>query len=210
MNIPAEKARTIETHAQHLQELATVQPDVILLGDSLFERLTFAEEPEIIEKYRQLKERKVFIAGVGGDGIQHMLWRVGNRLFDSEHCENLRTVVVMAGTNNMENAKTTPTAIFEAYVKLVSMIPTLKKIIFNLPPRTTTKPVKYDIMAKVREYNELLKNYAEQNNYRYVDVFSRYVDASGQRREELFCDHVHFSQQGMQIMFEIIDEVLAE
>jgi hypothetical protein len=80
------KRRTAETHQEHLVylkasgEQGQAAPEVLLLGDSMVERFTTTGKgymPAIQHNF------KMALAGVGGDGVQHMVYRLHHGLLDS-------------------------------------------------------------------------------------------------------------------------------
>jgi len=97
------KQRTADTHQQHLAFLQSPegQPaQVLLLGSSMMERF---HTTGLRYKTKYFDPRHVAIAGVGGDGIPHMLYRLENGLLEA--CpSSLSLLVFQAGTNNVEAA----------------------------------------------------------------------------------------------------------
>lgn len=72
---PAWKVRTAKTHSRHMKELSAgaVHIDTLLLGDSMLERWKTVGN----EFWQTLYpiSLSVFNAGVGGDGLDNILWR---------------------------------------------------------------------------------------------------------------------------------------
>ena len=95
---PKWKQRTADTHQQHLEQLQSPsgqETKILLFGSSMMERFHTTGERY---KTKYFDPRHVTIAGVGGDGIQHMLYRLDNGLLEA--CPpSLSLFVFQAGTN---------------------------------------------------------------------------------------------------------------
>lgn len=76
----------------------TPKIDVVLLGDSMLERF------QTTGKYTQiggLQYPRVFNAGVGGDKIENVLYRIRLGLLSILKAKNPKLVVIHIGTNNL-------------------------------------------------------------------------------------------------------------
>eukprot|EP01062_Namystynia_karyoxenos_P011707 TRINITY_DN14203_c0_g2_i1.p1 TRINITY_DN14203_c0_g2~~TRINITY_DN14203_c0_g2_i1.p1 ORF type:complete len:764 (+),score=201.43 TRINITY_DN14203_c0_g2_i1:127-2418(+) len=97
------RERTDQTHERHRAALAKAprgQVRVLCIGDSMFERFTTTGT----RCADVLNSLGVCLAGVGGDGVQHCLWRVEQGLL--EECPpSVHTVVLFIGTNNVDPNK---------------------------------------------------------------------------------------------------------
>jgi hypothetical protein len=91
------KERTADTHQQHLaylkqsaaavleqeegqQQNGVVPPQVLMLGDSMVERFTTTGVAFLPFIQTNLK---MALAGVGGDGVEHMVYRLHHGLLDN-------------------------------------------------------------------------------------------------------------------------------
>jgi hypothetical protein len=90
------KKRTADTHQQHLaylkqsaaaeaeqegqQQNGVVPPQVLMLGDSMVERFTTTGVAFLPSIQTNLK---MALAGVGGDGVEHMVYRLHHGLLDN-------------------------------------------------------------------------------------------------------------------------------
>ncbi|KAH8679579.1 SGNH hydrolase-type esterase domain-containing protein [Tricladium varicosporioides] len=96
------KARSHETHTHsHIPELTSLKANsmkAVLIGDSMLERLkTTGFSTELCSS------PNTFNAGVGGDKIENLLYRLDLGLLKElkKHEKSLRVVVLMVGTNNL-------------------------------------------------------------------------------------------------------------
>lgn len=144
------KERTANTLSRHFKALAHVRPAVLLIGSSLFERF----ETEAYQRFGSL-----FVAGVGGDGVQHMRYRLERGLLNA--CPSVSTIVICSGTNNIEeyNAQ----QVCEGVTSLVSLVlsqkPAATILVFGLPPRNSNYPklTNRTLMERVSQFNNLLQ-----------------------------------------------------
>lgn len=101
LTLPQYKKRSIETCLQHLNLLQTLPnpPQTILLGDSMFERLT--------SRHNILKpsSERLFNFSVGGDGVEHVLCRLdlarAAATTECIHGWHNPTIVLSIGVNNV-------------------------------------------------------------------------------------------------------------
>ncbi|UJR17640.1 hypothetical protein I4U23_004536 [Adineta vaga] len=103
------KQRSHDTHTEVHQpqlensSLTTVcdvssQINIVLLGDSMLERFkTTGKNTQI----GQLPYPQVFNAGVGGDKIENILYRIQLGLFNMLKDKNPKLIVLQVGTNNL-------------------------------------------------------------------------------------------------------------
>ena len=86
-----------------------------MLGSSHFERFLTTGNGLL-----PLHEKKICVAGVGGDQVEHMMWRVENGLFDGT-CPNLKKVLIISGANNITNGQN-PRVVAQKAGALVDMV----------------------------------------------------------------------------------------
>lgn len=199
---PARKKRTSETHEAHVRELE-LNPDrtrkirTVLLGASNFQRLaTNYSYGQFAQDYG------VYNAGVGGDGIQHMLWRVQQgHLF--RHVKP-KVVVIMAGTNNI--ATHSDQDIVTGVSQLVQAV---REATFNkarivlmsiLPMHQSGASAEHivELNARIKGINALLATFVGTTvdpNMQFEDFMSQFcLDLVPQR--EYFSDDVHLNALG--------------
>jgi len=202
---PTWKKRTDETHTQHLAALKnSTDGQVLLLGSSMIERFLTSGKGELTK----FSPFNCILAGVGGDGVQHMLYRLDKGLIEA--CpQTLHTVVLMAGTNNIE--KFSEVQVFEGVSNLVTVIhgkrPHLKIIIFGLPPRESTvkQLTNRQILEKVQKFNALLEKIPQKNDkVKYYSFYDKLVYDTGNRMDSYFDDYVHLNSKGYTIFGDAI------
>jgi len=210
LQIPTWKQRTADTHKAHLESLqGNKDGQVLVLGSSMIERFLTSGKQEL----SKLKQFKCILAGVGGDGVQHMLYRIANGLIEA--CPStLHTVVLMAGTNNIE--KFSAEQVAEGVENLIKVIrekrPNLKVILFGLPPRDSTvkKYTNRQLLDKVQMFNGILEKLPEKiSNMEYRCFYNQIVYNTGNRMDNFFDDYVHLNAKGYTIFADAIVAALA-
>jgi lysophospholipase L1-like esterase len=101
-----------ETHRPQLESSSSInssstttvcelpsQIDIVLLGDSMLERFqTTGKHTQI----GQLQYPQIFNAGVGGDKVENVLYRINLGLLTMLKAKNPKLVVIQIGTNNLQ------------------------------------------------------------------------------------------------------------
>lgn len=232
------KQRTHTTHEEHLAEFSAKEGGnyrTLLLGSSMFERFK-TTGAQLVEK-ESWKSKRIAIAGVGGDGVQHMIHRVENGLLAAVCGGNegdLDTIVIMAGANNVEDKTCTPEKLFEALVCLVRKTVgswveadasggNKRVIVLSLTPRTSSKPKKITgeaVLEKIREYNRRIAEWAISSpvietsgdaavKLESYDAFKPFMKRTGKDMDvSLFCDTVHLNERGYGIFARTIRSAL--
>lgn len=231
------KQRTHSTHEEHVEEFRGGGPyKALLIGSSMFERFKTTGR-ELVTK-KSWKSKQIGIAGVGGDGVQHMLYRVENGLM-SAVCEGnegkLTTVVIMAGANNVEEKACTPEKLLGALVCLVqSTVETWvasdrsggdkRVVLLALTPRSSSRPKKvspHAVLEKIREYNRGIADWVHSTpviecpsgdavRVEFYDAFKPFMNRSGEEMNtSLFCDTVHLNERGYGIFARTVVAAIA-
>ncbi|KAK4459697.1 platelet-activating factor acetylhydrolase IB subunit gamma [Cladorrhinum samala] len=216
------KARSFETsltsHIPLLQSCtpqAAASPSVVLLGDSMLERfITTGESPNLVSPWPsptllpglpeglgdESRLANVFNAGVGGDKIQNMAYRLlgdpENKLPSLAACiEQLKSVkvwVVHAGTNNLTPKRGLSDQDADALEVLLMAV---KDVSDEMVDAANSK-----LERVVGKLNDL-----EEGKGR----LSFFPAAQGLNKDEHLVDHVHLTLEGYRIWVrELFPEVL--
>lgn len=157
------------------------------------------------------KEEKYINRGISGQTTPQMLLRFRQDVINL----NCKAVVILAGTNDI--AGNTGTATLEEILgNIISMceLATQNKIevvlcsvlpAFDYPWSPGLKP-----NEKIPALNKMIKEYAEKNNFLYVDYFSKMSNAQNGLRAELTYDGVHPNSEGYKVMEKIVGKVVSE
>lgn len=215
MQTPKWKERTATTHARHLEILKN-RPDlqsnaILFLGDSMMERWLTTGKPFWDN---ELSKYPIMNAGVGGDRIENLLWRVlpttGPGILDvASYCASAQalphlgeaelprmgrsysTIFLMIGTNNIE--KSNPENVASAIQSLLQIIfdkqPNVKRVIlYGLTLRSDVPH------HKITDLNRLLSELCAQSTFDGRLIFTSFSEKLNEDR--YFDDHVHLSRLG--------------
>lgn len=192
---PKWKQRTHDTHLNHEKEYKGREFDIVFFGDSMTERWGWTVGGE--KQFKTFSaENKVALLGVGGDGIEHALYRL-----DDERCifGNIKTkkINIMIGTNNLGN--TSAEHIVEGIRNIIRII-SLKQgdsiITFYALPFRTDVPNEKVISVN----NAVLAMIKSLENSSIL--FDSFVDCIDMKTD--YEDHVHLNSNGYQKWFEYL------
>jgi lysophospholipase L1-like esterase len=118
-----------------------------------------------------------------------------------------RLVILYAGDNDLEAGRTPQQVLadFQSFVDGARRRqPGLPIAFISIKP----SPARSRLMGRVREANRLIRDYAQRTEgLRFVDVYSRMVDAEGRPRAELFSpDELHMNADGYALWKSAIEQ----
>jgi lysophospholipase L1-like esterase len=193
-------------HEKYVARAKEGNVDVVFLGDSI--TAGWRKAPELWnQRYEPLKAVNF---GVGGDGIQHVLWRVENGEFDGV---SPKVVVLLIGTNNAGRG---PARVAEGIEHLVGVIraksPATKVLLLAIFPREREGEAKQ--VATIKEVNARIAKLDDRKSVRFLDIGRKFLDADGKFRKDLFSDGLHPNPAGYQVwadaMQPLLDEMLKQ
>jgi len=214
------RPRTRETHGQHLNTLqqGSRRAKFLLVGDSMFERLKSSAWLE------ELEEKGCFVAGVGGDRVKDMWWRLQQDQKLLQSCgSNLLGMVLLAGTNNIEGQDAKQIA--QDVLMLVKMIRKQRPIPFKIAvlgllprdPRGSRHLQRQRQRQIVHDRVEAV-NAALMSGTSALDKYIIYQDCNqwqqlkgldGFKNPHFFSDEVHLNNEGNRILSTVIIQLLA-
>ena len=204
-------------HAAVLKEKDALNPEVVLIGDSITHfwggapRLGNVNGPKAWDaafgRYRTLN------MGFGWDRTQNVLWRLDHGEFDGLAP---RAVILHIGTNNTSdtpNARSnTPEEIAEAIRaicgRLHSKSPKTRIILMAVFPREE-KP-DHPRRLKIAAINRQLAGLGPLPGVTFLDIGDRLVEADGTLSREIMRDFCHPTEKGYQIWGEALAPLLAQ
>lgn len=206
-------------HERILKEAKAMKSEIVLIGDSITHHwagINSIGGDDATPYFKAaFKGKRVLNLGFGWDRIQNMLWRIENGELAGV---KPKTVIIMAGTNNMTGTKNARAndakEIAEGVLALVKnvrrVVPRNAKIVvMGILPRAG----KNDPMRKTaKEANGILsahiKKLAKQEPISFIDLSDKFVDETGERIKALYRDQVHLSPAGYAIWAESIKAFL--
>ena len=191
--VPAHKKRTEETHQKHIEQYGGKPVKTLLLGDSMMERLSTTAKD-----FFPVDDPSICIAGVGGDGIQHLLWRIERGLIKQIPAEK---IILMIGTNNVENdsAQNIVDGIVNVVEKIHNDNSQAHIVVLGILQRNP--PINHH---KTKRIIDTLKSVNESLPQRLAGLsYCEFIDFSKEHTfdESHFEDHVHLNCEGYRIWF---------
>lgn len=196
--IPKYKQRSLDTHNKtHLPYLESNVPDVILIGDSMFERFEWRDDAKAVWQDK-LAKYNIGNFGVGGDKIENILYRIIDLGLLKYFKETPKKIIVMAGANDIER---TPIGVMidginQIIYKLELTFPLAKFYVFGMLPRIADKIPEEKIFSKVVDFNNHL---SKMNGITYSWCGDKLIDANNKTIRKYFVDNVHLNKEGYDI-----------
>lgn len=165
----------------------TSRPDAVFLGNSITD-MWASGDPEFFS-------RNNFVGrGIGGQTTSEMLVRFRQDVIDL----NPRVVLIMAGTNDIARNN--------GYISLENMLSNVKSmcelaklhkikvVICSVTPCAYYPWRRHiDCAPIIPQFNAMLKEYAEQNGFYYLDYYSALVDERGGIPQKWTTDECHLT-----------------
>ena len=196
-----------QRHAQVLQVQRTLDPEVVLIGDSITH---FWAGPPVAAQQRGPKswaatfgDHRVLNMGFGWDRTQNVLWRLDHGEMDSTHP---RVVVLNIGTNNFSQTaharENAPAEIAEAIGDICHRVhakaPAARLIVMGVFPRGFSPQDPF--RAKITALNQILsKQLAGQPLTTFLDISDQLAAADGSISRSILSDGTHPAEAGYAI-----------
>jgi lysophospholipase L1-like esterase len=166
---------------------------VLFLGDSITRRWEEAGREAWDEHFAPLRAANF---GVGGDGTQHVLWRItAGKELEGLHP---RACVLLIGTNNLatNSAPETADGIKAIVRELRRQQPDMHILLLGLFPRgaRASDPLR----GKVKEVNREVAR-LDGDKVHYLDIGDRFLEPDGSLSKDVMPDYLHPGKKGFQI-----------
>lgn len=195
--------RWLSLHERFIAEAAEKEPEVLFLGDSLFQQL---EQTDVWSKMFEPLHSLNF--SIGGDQTQNLLWRISNGELDKME---LKIVVVLIGTNNFSH---TAEEIAEGVEEIAHVIsqkqPQAQIIIMGIPPRGKQPNPLRDKLGQV---NKILDDAIPKiPNCSFLNLDSNMFvhPTTGLINHHDMYDYLHCTKQGYQKLCEPLWEEMQQ
>ena len=196
----------MERHQSILSRLEK-NPELILIGNSIFHSLDNEGRKEVWEKY--LDQYHTVNMGISGDRTENVIWRLQK---GSLKDINPKVAVILIGTNNTDGNHylniSTPQELSGGIWKICEIVaeklPGTKILIMGILPYGY-KPNHRDNINKAT--NSLVSKFPDRNpNITYTDIGHVYLDSDGKVNKELMPDYLHPNSEGHLLMFDALDD----
>lgn len=189
-----------ERHAEKLVEAQQGDYDVVLIGDSITQ---YSERDSLYGYY--FGNRKVLNLGFGGDGTEHVLWRLRNGELDTVQP---KLVSVMIGTNNSRNqsAEAIVAGIEAILDELEARVPAAEVILFSVFPRKAGKE-----QTTLEAVNRELQRVAQRAHVTHVDINDQFYTDKGELNPECYYkDMLHLATPGYQLWWAALEPYVSK
>jgi beta-glucosidase len=195
-----------ERHQTILSRL-TKDPELIIIGNSIFHSLDNEDRKEVWEKY--LDQYRTVNMGISGDRTENVIWRLQNGSLENI---NPKVALLLIGTNNTDGNHylniSTPEELAGGIWKICEIVeeklPATKILIMGILPYGY-KPNHRDNINKAT--NALISKFPKMDtNLCYMDIGPIYLDADGKVRKELMPDYLHPNPEGHLLMFAALED----
>ncbi|CAF1323336.1 unnamed protein product [Adineta steineri] len=216
------KQRSHDTHTQTHQpqlESSTLllsqelpQIDIVLLGDSMLERFKTSG------KYTQIGQihyPQIFNAGVGGDKIENVLYRINLGLLRLLKPRNPKVIVLQLGTNNLQRKRALTRQNLDDYYLLLQALlmtwPTPPQILVTGLFKRKNVDEQYITQSNIALEELVVKtNMTEMQKHVQQDQCIHWMQPPKQIGLEHLQDDVHLNTTGYQIWDEILSLKIQE
>lgn len=199
-----------DKHAAILANMKKGGHQTVFLGDSITEGWG-GEGKKIWAE--QLADVHPVNCGIGGDQTQHVLARLDDGLLDALAAKNndIGTVVLLIGTNNVSNPKEQPeniaAGVHAIVQRLRTKLPNAQIVLMAIFPRGENPNAQRETITKA---NTLIKAQSTGDKIAFVDIGPKFLNAQGAIPKDLMPDFLHLSEAGYRIWADGIKARLAK
>jgi lysophospholipase L1-like esterase len=210
---PRTDANSKLAHAQLLEKRGQGRIDLYFAGDSITRRWGATDYPELLAHWnRTFFGWNAANFAWGGDGTQHILWRLANGELDGVHP---KVIVLLAGTNNLSGVR--PEGADAAVADVTRGIEAILRLMREKAPKSTVilmgilpRNDNMALMPVIGRINGNLERLADGRTVRYLDINDRLSDRNGRLRDGMMPDGLHPSLQAYQVWADALEPLLTE
>jgi lysophospholipase L1-like esterase len=190
--------------------------DLLFVGDSIthfWEGTIYPKDSEphgtagqvVWDEY--YSQRNAANIGIGGDKIEHILWRLDHGNIDGI---SPKLIVLLAGTNNAEDNTAAEIAdgIVAIIDKLQLKLPDSKILLLSIFPRGEHPNDLRTILANASE--TAAARIADRDKVLYMDIAANFLSNDGILSPDIMPDALHPNEQGYRIWAESIEPIVSE
>lgn len=182
--------------------------DLVMIGDSITHRWEYMHT---VSWAKFTSGRAVLNLGYGSDGAQHVMWRILHGELDGYEA---KAVALLIGVNNNAKKGADPANVAAAIRKVVQMIrerqPKARILLHAIfPVGSSAASGLAGCRRRDDETNRLLKAFAASDpTIEWIDLESKFVDASGWVPKAMMSDEVHPVEAGYDIWAEALSRAI--
>ncbi len=208
----------IEHHAQCIERAQSLRNgiDIALIGDSITQGWGggWDGSPFNAAWQKHFGKSKTVNLGIGGDRIEHILWRLDHGALDGLSPKH---IVLMIGVNNapLVHANGVPPSAAAQGIKLCVdnmriRCPQSRIVVVKILP--AFDPAK-EVGAKVQEINEALDRLRldGDTSVQILDLRKEFTNSDGTLKSELYSDmHLHLNAAGYEVLATRLESILGD
>lgn len=199
------QAGFLKSHESFVALAKKGEAQVVFLGDSI--TAGWNGQKALFDK--EYAQYKAVNFGIGGDRVQHVLWRVENGEFEGI---KPKVVVLMIGTNNAGVAENSPEQIAAGIKNIIAAIhkrsADTKVLLLAIFPRGAGE-ANNPGRTKNKAVNALIAKFDDGQKVHFFDIGPKFLTADGTLSKEIMPDLLHLNAKGYQIEADAIREKLA-
>jgi beta-glucosidase len=177
--------------------------DLIFIGDSITHGWEGAGK-DVWEKF--YAKRNAVNLGIGGDGFEHVLWRLDNGNIDGI---NPKLAVLMIGTNNVANPAEKIAEGVKLNVELLrKKLPNTKILVLAIFPRN--KDTQDPLRQNLDKTNRIISKLADDKMVFFLDIGPKFLQPDGTLGKDIMPDLLHPNAKGYEIWAEAIEPTVAK
>jgi lysophospholipase L1-like esterase len=189
----------LRMHHSFLERARDPNIGLVFLGDSITNGWQWGEHVQLWDRYFGPHDPANF--GIGGDRIEHLLWRIENGELDRVRP---RAVVLLIGTNNIDlPASEIRDGVITVVKRIREKLPDTPIVLMGIFPRGTE-----EMRAKVVAVNAGLQKLHDGKSVHFLDIGKNFLNEDGSLRKELLPDELHINYKGYQIWAEALTKIL--
>ncbi len=186
-------------------------PEFILIGNSILNSLDNTNRQKVWNKY--LAPYNTVNMGFSGDRTENVIWRLQNGEIDGI---NPKLALLLIGTNNTDGnhylSITQPTELAEGIWEICNIIrkklPDTQILLLGILPYGYTQNNRDNLN---KETNRIISNFpAKDPKIHYRDISSIFLDSELKVKKSLMPDYLHPNAEGHLLMFETLEDDIAE
>ena len=200
--VPRDEPEWVRLHDLYSEQARTGSCKLLFLGDSITQG--WGNHPAWQTHFAS---RNAAHFGIGGDGTQHLLYRIENGEIGQLRPE---TVIILIGTNNLSMGDS-PADIAVGVGKVVASVrrqlPKSEVLLLGLLPRglSRLKAESQEPDPRVPATNALLKTLKDDRSVFYLDFGQAFLNATGRIPATLMPDFLHLSDEGYERFAECLN-----
>jgi lysophospholipase L1-like esterase len=208
---PRTDANSQQAHADLLAKARTGRIDIYFVGNSITRRWGALDYPEFLANWRRnFHGWNAANFGWGGDGTQHILWRLENGELDGV---DPKIIVIQAGTNNVGAAAggdAKVDAIVDGIKAIVDVCrrkaPAAVIVLTGIFPRNDNPA----LLPGIARINAAIARFADGKSIRYLNINRELADPDGTLRDGMSPDRLHLTVRGYQVWADALKPVFRE